>query len=267
MISLSCNHPDLEEFLDIKTDVNNVTKANISVRITDDFMKAVTTNSDYELCFVREETGEEIKKIINAREMFMKLAKNNWDFAEPGCLFWDTVSSWNLMSEDPDFHYAGTNPCGEQPLPEFGACLLGSLNLSEFVDDDGNFEMIKFYIAVNDAVMALNEVLEEGENLHPLAEQRKTVHDLKQIGLGVMGIADMLIKMKLRYGSPESLRLCRRIAENLITSATIASKCLAEEKGMFPKCKPDVIIQSPFLNNYASSHMKEEIRKHGLRNS
>lgn len=267
MISLSCNHPDLEEFLDIKTDLNNVTKANISVRITDDFMKAVTTNSDYELCFIREETGEEIKKVINAREMFMKLAKNNWDFAEPGCLFWDTISQWNLMSEDPDFSYAGTNPCGEQPLPEYGACLLGSLNLSEFVNDDGKFEMLQFYTAVNDAVIALNEVLDEGENLHPLPEQRKTVHDLKQIGLGVMGIADMLIKMKIRYGSVESLDLCKRIAKTMITSATIASKCLAEEKGMFPKCKPEVIIQSPFLNNYVTSHMKNEIRKHGLRNS
>lgn len=267
MISLSCNHPDLEEFLDIKTDLNNVTKANISVKITDDFMKAVTTNSDYELCFVREETGEEIKKIVNARDMFMKLAKNNWDFAEPGCLFWDTISSWNLMSEDPDFEYAGTNPCAEEPLPAGGSCLLGSLNLSEFVDAHGDFQMLQFYKAVKEAVFALNEVLEEGEVLHPLEEQRKSVHDLKQIGLGVMGIADMLIKMKKRYGSPDSLKLCKDIAKTMITAATVMSNLIAEDYGMFPKCKPHLLLASPFLKNYATDFMKKKIAAYGLRNS
>ena len=110
MISLDCHHPDLEEFLDIKTDLNRVTKANISVRITNDFMQAVIDDTDFELSFTRHATGEKISKIVKAREMFMKLAKNNWDFAEPGCLFWDRIENYNLLSEDPNFHYAGTNP-------------------------------------------------------------------------------------------------------------------------------------------------------------
>lgn len=110
MISLSCEHPDLEEFIDIKKDLNKVTKANISVRLTDDFMKAVVENKPYELKFVRPETSETITKTVNARDIFMKLAKNNWEMAEPGCLFWDTISDYNLLANTPEFQYAGTNP-------------------------------------------------------------------------------------------------------------------------------------------------------------
>lgn len=111
MISIDCHHPDLEEFLDIKTDLNKVTKANISVRITDDFMEAVKKNEEIELSFYRKECDETIIKKVNAREMFMKLAKNNWDFAEPGCLFWDRICNYNLLSNTKEFSYAGTNPC------------------------------------------------------------------------------------------------------------------------------------------------------------
>ena len=111
MISLSCDHPDIEEFIDIKNDLDRVTKANISIRITDKFMHAVIHDEEYELSFVREETGEEIKKIVRAKELFRKIAKNNWDMGEPGMLFWDNIDNWNLLSEFEDFHYAGTNPC------------------------------------------------------------------------------------------------------------------------------------------------------------
>jgi len=115
MISLSCDHPDIEEFIDIKNDLNRVTKANISIRITDDFMKAVIADEDYELSFVRQETGEEIKKVVKAKELFHKIAKNNWNMGEPGMLFWDRIDNWNLLSGFNDFHYAGTNPCAEEP--------------------------------------------------------------------------------------------------------------------------------------------------------
>lgn len=111
MISMSCDHPDIEEFIDIKNDLNRVTKANISIRITDDFMDAVINDKDYELSFVRKETGEEIKKIVKAKELFHKIAKNNWSMGEPGMLFWDIIENWNLLSAFDDFHYAGTNPC------------------------------------------------------------------------------------------------------------------------------------------------------------
>lgn len=266
MISLSCSHPDLEDFINIKTDLNNVTKANISIRFTDEFMNAVKNDLPYTLFFRRNETQEEITKTVNAREIFYKLAKNNWNFAEPGCLFWDTITGYNLMSNDSDFKYAGTNPCAEQPLPAGGSCLLGSLNLSEFVNNN-KFDFAQFKDAVIVAVQSLNECLDEGLPLHPLAEQRETVENWRQIGLGIMGLADMLIKLKITYGSPESIELCEQIAKHLITTATIESCSIAYEKGKFPKCKPEKIVSSYFFNNYASDELKEDVLKYGLRNS
>ena len=111
MISIDCNHPDLEEFINIKSDLNKITKANISIKITDDFMKAVENNQDWELSYTRKETNECIKKTIKASELFGLLAKMNWDYAEPGILNWDRITNWNLLSEDDEFEYAGVNPC------------------------------------------------------------------------------------------------------------------------------------------------------------
>lgn len=115
MISISCDHPDLEEFIDLKSDLNKMTKANISVRITDEFMQAVVNDEPYDLTYIREETGEEIVKTVRAKEVFRRLCEMNWDYAEPGILFWDNIEGYNLLSEDDNFHYAGTNPCAEEP--------------------------------------------------------------------------------------------------------------------------------------------------------
>ena len=111
MISLDCHHPDLLDFIDIKTKDGNVTKANISVRVTDDFMQAVEDDADWVMSFTRKETGETITKTAKARDIFNKLCENNWNWAEPGILFWDTIEEYNLLSNNPDFEYAGTNPC------------------------------------------------------------------------------------------------------------------------------------------------------------
>lgn len=110
MISLPCDHPDLEEFIGIKTDLNKVTKANISVRITDDFMKAVKDNQKWEMSFTREATGETIMKLAPARELFRMMAATNWDYAEPGMLFWDQIEDYNLLNTNPSFSYATVNP-------------------------------------------------------------------------------------------------------------------------------------------------------------
>lgn len=111
MLSISCDHPDLEEFIDIKTNLNKVTKANISIRITDQFMNAVKHKAPFTLQFTRQETGETIKKEIDAYSFFHKICERNWDYAEPGMLFWDRIENWNLLSEDKNFSYAGVNPC------------------------------------------------------------------------------------------------------------------------------------------------------------
>ena len=159
MLSLSCEHPDLEEFIEIKSDLDRVTKANISIRITDKFMVAVKNRTSFTLSFTRLETGEKITKEVDAYTIFHKLCEMNWDYAEPGMLFWDRINNWNLLSCDDDFEYAGTNPCAEEPLPAGGSCLLGSINLSEFVCDTGfNFDDFKY--CVKESVIALNEVLD-----------------------------------------------------------------------------------------------------------
>lgn len=110
MLSLSCEHPDLEEFIGVKSDLDRVTKANISIRITDKFMVAVKNRQPFILSFTRTETGETITKEVDAYSIFKKICKMNWDYAEPGMLFWDRVENWNLLSCDDNFHYAGTNP-------------------------------------------------------------------------------------------------------------------------------------------------------------
>ena len=111
MISMSCSHPDIKKFITIKSDLNKVNFANISVRITDDFMKAVENDGDWELRFERPESGEVIKDTVKAKELFDLLCEQNWNYAEPGILFWDTISNYNLLNTTPEFKYAGTNPC------------------------------------------------------------------------------------------------------------------------------------------------------------
>lgn len=590
MISIPCNHPDLEEFIDIKNDLDKVTKANISVRITDDFMQAVKNHEEFELSFVREETGERISKVVDAAGLFHKLCYNNWNMAEPGMLFFDRIENWNLVSEDPEFHYAGTNPCvsgdtliltdkgyfkikdlsdkqvnvwngyeysmvtphitghdvpmydikfsdgselncthyhkfilsnddrvearnlkvgdklikndfpvidgseqidksraytlgffigdgciesaknrksiklykekrklinyieysncnycqsfdgefltlkddelldkkfvpdtkysvdtrlnwlagyidsdgtlqskdggisissirrdvllnvkhmlntlgcnahvnimrpsglrtmpkndkdgnsqeyycqesyrltisatnvkrlmdlglethrvelianpnrdasrfitvtditeagtcdtvycfnepknhsgifngvitaqcAEEPLPAGGSCLLGSLNLSEFVTKDGCFDFNDFAYAVGIAVDGLTAVLDEGLPLHPLQEQRESVHDWRQIGLGIFGLADMLIKMGFTYGSPESIEICDTIGKVLADSAIRESAYLANEYSPYPKYSSDVVLASPWFKENATNATKDLVAECGLNNS
>lgn len=502
MISLNCNHPDLEEFIEIKSDLNKVTKANISVKITNDFLDAVKNNEDYELSFIREETGEKISKVINARKVFKKLAEQNWRTAEPGILLWDNITNWNLLSNNDEFEYAGVNPCvsgdslvqttegviqirdlvgktpyvycmddngcltiskatkvwktrknakvvkiktgkgelictpdhlifttnkgwvnarelkkgdkikglnrsmagekyvgvalsgtpyikehrfvysyfdseingydihhkngdtldnsysnleklehsihskisntgriidvvrdekgryvkkenkkkrdsinqgkkvgnnwfvesveyqdelidvydmtvekyhnfiandmvvhncAEEPLPAGGSCLLSSINLSEFVinpfTDKSYFDYEKFQEVIRIAVKAMNDVLDEGLPLHPLQEQRDSVRNWRQIGIGVMGIADMLIKMQLRYGSEESIELCDTIASVLIDKSIYYSSELAKEYGAYPKCNKELLLKNNFLNENVNEETKRNVKKYGLRNS
>lgn len=266
MISLDCHHPDLPEFIDIKTKENSVTKANISVRVTDDFMKAVENNADWTMTFTRPETGETIERTLLAKQLFNRLCENNWNWAEPGMLFWDNITKYNLLSENSEFEYAGVNPCAEEPLPAGGSCLLGSINLAEFVQN-GEFMFDDFYHTINIAVRALNDILDEGLPLHPLQEQRDSVGDWRQIGLGVMGVADMLVKLHLRYDSEEAIAFCRDISCALANVAMHSSARLAKEHGKpYPKYQEST-INTPFVKQNADSITYDLIRKYGLYNS
>ena len=266
MLSLSCEHPDLEEFIGIKSDLDRVTKANISIRITDKFMAAVKNKTPFTLSFTRLETGETITKEIDAYEMFHKMCEMNWDYAEPGMLFWDRINNWNLLSCDDEFEYAGTNPCAEEPLPAGGSCLLGSINLAEFACDTG-FDFENFKHCVKSSVIALNEVLDEGLPLHPLKEQRESVYDWRQIGLGIFGLADLLIKLGIKYGSPEAIDLCDMIGHTMADMAIKTSAVLAKEYGVYPKYKPEAVEQSAFYSKNALGETKELVESFGLRNS
>lgn len=271
MISIDCSHPDVTEFIELKTDLDKVTKANISIRIHEDFMKAVKNNEEYLLHYTRETTGEVIEKKVNARDLFRRITETNWDYAEPGALFWDRVESWNLLSNTKEFSYAGVNPCAEEPLPAGGSCLLGSINLSAFVEnpftDEAYFDFNEFKKCVQASVRALNEVLEEGLPLHPLKEQRESVEQWRQIGLGIMGLADALLKLGLTYGEEDAVEMCDKIGFAMADTAIAASAKLAKQLGAFPKCNADEIMTTPYFLANTTEMTRELVRKYGLRNS
>lgn len=266
MISISCEHPDLEEFIKIKSDLDKITKANISVRITDKFMEAVMNKEQFTLSFTRIETGETITKEVDAYSLFHKLCEMNWDYAEPGILYWDKIENYNILSNDENFKYAGTNPCAEEPLPAGGSCLLGSINLAEFVKDK-EFNFNDFNKTVDIAVRALNEVLDEGLSLHPLEEQRNSVRDWRQIGLGIFGLADMLIKMEKEYGSNDSIDICDMVAREMSEQAIKTSVLLAQEYGTYPKYNKDAVLESDFLKYNTTNITHHLVEDYGLRNS
>lgn len=242
MVSIDINHPDVVDFINIKANTDSITHANISVRVNDEFMKAVELDKDYILkwpcdspeIFKHPElfdynvlvkqtdmlTPNSVTyfKKIKARELFMQIARNNWDYAEPGVLYWDRISKWHMMSENPGFEYAGVNPCAEEPLPDGGACLLGSMNISKYVVN-GKFQTVQFWNDVQIATRALNEVLEEGMNLHPLKVQREAAAKYHQIGLGLFDLGGALIKLGIRYGSDKAKSFAEHVTREMLLSA------------------------------------------------
>jgi len=268
MLSLSIDHPDICDFIKIKADLSKVQKANISVRMTDEFMEKVKKDKFFTLKFKVLDTDQIVEKKIRARELFKELARQNWNYAEPGMLFWDKISNWSLLSEDENFEFAGTNPCAEEPLPAGGSCLLGSLILPSFFNekkDEFNFEKLKK--AVRIGVRALNNVLDEGLPLHPLKEQRESVADWRQIGLGILGLGDLLIQLELKYGSPESIEFCDILGKIIINEALKESALLAREEGSYPNFDLEIVLKSPFLIENSNEEVIELIKKYGLRNS
>ena len=271
MISLDCSHPDVPDFIELKTDLEKVTKANISLRIHKDFMEAVKNDQEYMLHYTRETTGEVIEKKVKARELFRKITDTNWDYAEPGALFWDRITGWSLLSNTDTFTYAGVNPCAEEPLPAGGSCLLGSINLSAFVRDPFSehsyFDFDGLKACVKASVKALNEVLDEGLPLHPLEEQRESVRQWRQIGLGIMGLADALIKLGLTYGEEEAVAMCDRIGFAMADTAIAASALLAKEEGAYPMCNIGQVMETPYFQANTTEKTRELVKKYGLRNS
>ena len=250
MISMDCDHPDIHDFIDAKLD-NKLEKCNISVRMGD-------------------------KDMENREDVLEHIAHNNWDWAEPGILYWDTIRDYNMLNKFEDFEYAGVNPCAEEPLPAGGSCLLGALNLSAFVEAPFSktpaFNLPEFKSAVRIAIRALNDVLDEGLPLHPLTEQQESVRDWRQIGLGIMGFGDMLLMLGYNYDSQNALKMIKLIGETLVQTGLDESCKLAQEKGAFPKCDGDKLLDSNFIkwhyeNKTIKKDLADRIHTFGLRNS
>ena len=257
MISLSVNHPDIEEFVDIKANTDQITNANISVRVTNSFMEAVRNNaSKYILSWPCDKFKSGINtddweygklyhidgvyyKMINPVKLFHKLAENNWNYGEPGILYWDRIKDYHLMAKNPHFEYAGVNPCAEEPLPNGGACLLGSINLASY-----NNPLIdeSFTDDIKTAVIALNEVLEECKELHPLLQQRLSCNEYHQIGLGIMGLGDLLIKNELTYGKEDACNYAKSVMKKILIEAFKTSCDLNKDQ----KIKYDGIFETDF---------------------
>lgn len=250
MLSIDSSHPDIHDFIDAKLD-NKLEKCNISVRMS-------------------------AKDMENKPEILDHIAANNYDWAEPGILFWDTIESYNLLDGFKDFKYAGVNPCAEEPLPAGGSCLLGALNLSEFVENpftpQAAFNIPEFKSAVRIAIRALNNVLDEGLELHPLEEQQESVRDWRQIGLGIMGFADMLLKMSCQYDSARALAIIDTVGKTLVNAGLQESAILANETECFPKCNKKKLLASTFLTVLKHSNVIQDntinlIKQYSLRNS
>lgn len=271
MISIDCKHPDVEEFINLKTKQGVCEKANISIRVSDEFMQAAIDDRDWVTEFTSPEVGT-ITKTFKARDLLKLLAKRNWEWAEPGLLYWDRITGYNMLNNDGNFAYAGVNPCAEEPLPAGGSCLLGSINLSEFVTDPftdkANVDWDGLEDTVAIAVLGLNEVLNEGMMLHPLNEQRESVKNWRQIGLGTMGLADMLIKLGVTYGSAGAIKVTESIYETIARIAVMASLELAKTAGCYPMCKKEKLVDSSFIKALNLPYnMVEDIRTYGLHNS
>jgi ribonucleoside-diphosphate reductase alpha chain len=261
MATLACDHPDIEEFVDAKRTPGRLAMFNLSVLATDAFMEAVRNDAPWDLKFEGR-----ISKTVQARELWDRIMRATYDYAEPGVIFIDRINEENNLAYCETIH--GTNPCGEQPLPPYGACLLGSINLAKFVEgpftDDWHFDEEALAHHARVAVRFLDNMIDISR--FPLPEQRAEAFAKRRIGLGVTGLADALIFCRARYGSPESLELIDRWLGIVSEAAYEASADLAEEKGAFPLFDRDAFLARPNIEKLPEGlHVK--IAAHGMRNA
>lgn len=239
MIGLNCSHPDIEEFLHIKETNHKLEHMNISILFTNEFMRAVKNGKNYTCSFFVPETGETIKKRINAKEFFNRFCKVNWNYGDPGAMFIDTIRKNNLLSEYDDYKIEISNPCSEFLGSAYTACCLGSINLYNCVDNkfspNAEFNFEKFNNLVNIGVDALNQVLDYGRDKQPLEANKQAIDDWRNIGLGFFGLADALIALGIRYGSQDAQELLYSIAQIMMMKALDYSATLAQTYGTFGK--------------------------------
>ncbi len=261
MATMRCDHPDIEDFITAKSDPTRLRNFNVSVLITDAFMAAVKADASWELSF--EGT---VCKTVDARELWNRIMRSTYDYAEPGVIFIDRINAMNNLAYCETI--SATNPCGEQPLPPYGACLLGSVNLARLVNEPFSEtahldeDALDHLVAI--AVRMMDNVVDTSR--FPLEAQRQEALSKRRIGLGVTGLADALLMVGQRYGSDEAARLTGQWLKQIARAAYLASAELAKEKGAFPLFDAD-----KFLSSGAMQAMDDdvcaEIRKNGIRNA
>ena len=259
MQTLRVDHPDIEEFIDVKRDLKRVKYSNISVLLTHTFMKAVDEDTDFELTW-----GGDVYRTVRARDLWNKIISAAHASAEPGIIFWDTMK---------DYHNAeycspllSTNPCAEQPLPDGGACNLGAVNLARFVDREGDFQWDDFKETVRLGVRYLDDVIDYNVDRHALDIQKQNAMNDRRVGLGIMGLGDMLMLRGIKYDSDEALTAVDEVLQVLSTTAYHTSVELAKEKGPFNNFRWGGYSKSKFVKNLPKS-LRDQIREHGIRNS
>ncbi len=285
---MRCDHPDIRDFIVAKNTVGRLNQFNLSVGVTDAFMKAVDADADWELVHKAEpastegkrqrEDGMWVYETLKAKELFRLMMEQTYDHAEPGILFIDR------MNEENNLAYCETieasNPCGEQPLPPYGACCLGSINLTRFVEhpftddvDPGTdpglvrtsyFDFAGFKALIKTSIRMLDNVLDV--TLYPLPQQREEAMNKRRIGLGFTGLGDALIMLGMRYDSQAGREMAKEISRVMRDTAYMASVELAKERGPFPLFNAEKYLESGFVKRLPES-IREAISEHGIRNS
>ena len=261
MATMRCDHPDIEAFIEAKQDSARLRMFNLSVLVTDDFMEAVKVDGPWDLKFEGR-----VYHTVQARDLWNRIMRATYDYAEPGVIFIDRINKANNLQYAETI--AATNPCGEQPLPPYGACLLGSINLARLVEnpftDAAKLDRKALDELVRTAVRMMDNVVDASK--FPLPQQAAEAEAKRRIGLGVTGLADALLMLGLRYGAPDAVEQTRDWMKAIARSAYLASVDLAKEKGAFPLFDADEYLKSGFMSRM-DPDVREAIARHGIRNA
>jgi len=269
MLVLNVDHPDIIDFITTKLDLNKINGANISIALTDDFMNAVENDDIWTMKF--ETPYEVIEKRVKAKQLLELIAYSAHTMGDPGIMFIDKMNDYHFLSEYDEVKFTATNPCGEQPLMAHGSCNLGSINLNSFVKnafmEDAYYDWERFDHVVEEMIYSLDDLLTLLGKRHALKEQRNHVRKYREVGLGVMGLADLALSMRLPYGSPEFIDFLDKLMSRMINQAARATALNAKEKGTFPAFDYKKISSSRFYQTVIMPEVDELIKKYGMRNS
>ena len=271
LLSLSVDHPDVIEFINSKTDLSKITSANISVRLTDDFMETVINEGMWKMLFTVKDTGEVIERTLPSNDIFNTFIKNSNMTGEPGAIFWDKVEKYSPNYYFPNHRVAGQNPCSEETLPEFGACLLGSVTLSKFVKHglmkraEVDWDSLKTHLQYG--LRFLDNVidLQIKYKLYPHNEQLEIAKSGRQAGLGILALHDFLILLGKRIDSEDGLEMVAKLSKFITNTVYEYDMDIAKEKGAFPDWDYDLWMKSDFVKEL-SPHLHEKAKECGVRN-